>query len=47
VTDAQSRCWKAGKRTIATAAPAAAKENGRDRLVVSGQIMDWARGKTA
>jgi diguanylate cyclase (GGDEF)-like protein/PAS domain S-box-containing protein len=24
-----------------------AKENGRDRLVMSGQIMDWARGKTA
>jgi diguanylate cyclase (GGDEF)-like protein len=24
-----------------------AKENGRDRLVMSGRIMDWARGKTA
>jgi PleD family two-component response regulator len=23
-----------------------AKENGRDRLVLSGRIMDWARGKT-
>src|SRR5882724_11158140 len=24
-----------------------AKENGRNRLVMSGQIMDWARGRTA
>jgi hypothetical protein len=24
-----------------------AKENGRDRLMMSGRIMDWARGKTA
>ena len=24
-----------------------AKENGRNRLVMAGQIMDWARGKTA